>query len=103
VRLLIISHFGGQSQQNLFWSKTYSDLPYFNYYRPNSYKDWKAPVEILRELQPEMDPDMLVLPPLDLESFICTQGVTMYHPFPLFLWQGVCGVEVENPRLGPER
>ena len=60
--------------EDLFWKKAYSYLLYFNYSRPNSYKDWKAPVEILTELEPDMDPHVLALPPLDLESPACSQG-----------------------------
>lgn len=69
--LFAFEHF---PQEQLFWSKTYSYLLYFNFSRPNSYKDWKAPVEILRELEPEIHPHVLAIPPIDLESLICTQG-----------------------------
>jgi transposase len=79
--LFAFEHFPAE---DLFWSKAYSYLLYFNYSRPNSYKDWKAPVQILRELEPEMDPEVLALPPLDLEAIICYKGGHHVSSLPAF-------------------
>ncbi len=68
--LFAFEHF---PQEQLFWSKTYSYLLYFNFSRPNSYKDWKTPAQLLTELAPEINPTVLAMPPLDLESLIYSQ------------------------------
>ena len=50
-----------------FLGKAYSYQLYFNYIRKNRYRENKSPAEILRERFPQMDEDVLNLPPIRLD------------------------------------
>ena len=53
-----------------FLGKTYAYQLYFNYIRRNRYRNNKSPLEILRERFPEVDEDILNLPPIRLETLL---------------------------------
>jgi len=57
-----------QSRDDFFKQATNTQV-WFNYIRKNSYKDWKTPVEILKEDYPDMDPQVLALPPIELDNY----------------------------------
>jgi transposase len=70
-----------------FLGKAYSYQLYFNYIRKNRYRENKSPLEILRERFPEVDEDVLNLPPIRLdhpqESLIAEGRESGYHvPWP---------------------
>lgn len=50
-----------------FLGKTYAYQLFFNYLRKNRYRDNKSPVDILRERFPEVDTNVLNLPPIRLD------------------------------------
>jgi transposase len=52
-----------------FLGKAYAYQLYFNTVRKNRYRDNKSPLEILRERFPEVDEDVLNLPPIHLDSW----------------------------------
>ena len=52
-----------------FFKKAAETQAWFNYVRKNSYKNWKTPLEILREASPGMDPHVLALPPIDMDRY----------------------------------
>ena len=41
---------------------------YFNMFRPNSYKGWQTPLQILNKDLPHVDPQVLALAPIDLDQ-----------------------------------
>ena len=51
-----------------FFAKAATYQLYFNLARPNSYKEWSTPLELLRKARPELPPEVLLLPPLDLDT-----------------------------------
>ncbi len=57
-----------------FWEKTNTYQNYFNVARPNSYKDWKSPLDILEEEKFPNPLSALLLPPLDLATLDFPQG-----------------------------
>lgn len=56
-----------------FWQKITTYQTYWNLGRPNSYKQNKTPLEILREADPKIDPRVLLLPPIDLDTLFDQQ------------------------------
>ena len=79
-----IESFGNETE---FLGKAYAYQLYFNYLRKNRYRDNKSPVEILRERFPDVDEDVLNLPPVlldDLDETLVAQGAgSGYHvPIP---------------------
>jgi len=50
-----------------FFGKTYAYQLFFNYLRKNRYRDSKSPVNILKDRFPEVDTDILNLPPIRLD------------------------------------
>lgn len=61
-----IESFGSKED---FLGKAYSYQLYFNYTRKNRYRDNQSPVDILRERFPDVDEDVLNLPPIHLDSW----------------------------------
>jgi transposase len=58
------------SNQIEFLGKAYAYQLYFNYIRKNRYRDNKSPAEILRERFPNINEDVLNLPPIRLETLL---------------------------------
>lgn len=50
-----------------FFAKVATYQAYFNLARPNSYKGWKTPLELLAQAEPKLSPTILLLPPADLD------------------------------------
>ena len=57
----------GYGDEIEFPGKTYAYQLYFNYYRRNRYRENKSPVDILKERFPDIDENILNLPPIRLE------------------------------------
>jgi transposase len=70
-----------------FLGKAYAYQLYFNYIRKNRYRDTKSPAQILRERFPDVDENVLNLPPIHLDSWeespVAGGGEGGYHvPWP---------------------
>jgi transposase len=50
-----------------FFGKLATYQAYFNLARPNSYKGWKTPWDILAQAEPQLPMNILLLPPADLD------------------------------------
>ena len=61
-----------------FWAKVTTYWRYFNIARPNRNKEWKTPLQILRERNPKLDPAIASWHPLDL-------GAELSQYFPRYL------------------
>ena len=62
-----------------FFDKAYTYQTFFNFERPNTYKENKTPWELAKEKNPRLKKETLMLPPIDLEAVIrnmdsCAQG-----------------------------
>jgi transposase len=74
-----------------FLGKAYTYQLYFNYLRKNRYRENKSPLQILRERFPQVNEDVLNLPPIRLdcleETLVAGRQESGYHvPWPaLFL------------------
>jgi len=64
-----------------FWAKLTTYWRYFNIARPNRNKQWKTPLQILRERNPKLDPAIGSWHPLDL-------GTLLSQYFPRYLPKG---------------
>ena len=62
-----------------FLAKSYAYQLFFNYERKNSWREDKAPVEILREKMPKADDQVLNLPPIRLERVLSSVPLGGYH------------------------
>ena len=62
-----------------FMGKSYAYQLFFNYVRKNRNRGRKAPVEILQERFPSVDPGVLNLPPIRLESLLDFYRKGGYH------------------------
>ena len=62
-----------------FWDKVTTYWRYFNIARPNRNKEWKTPLQILRERNPKLDPAIASWRPLDLGA-ILAQYFPHYPP-----------------------
>jgi hypothetical protein len=68
-----------RNRQNFFEKVTiYQD--YFNLARLNSYKGWKSPLEILKDSEGKISPNVLLLPVLDLDRLFESQMRVMSAP-----------------------
>jgi len=56
------------SSRDDFFKKASETQIWFNYIRKNSYKGWKTPLDILKEDFPTIDPQILALPPIELDK-----------------------------------
>ena len=45
---------------------------YFNYQRPNTWREGKSPYQLLRDLASQISPKVLALPPLVVDTFLST-------------------------------
>jgi hypothetical protein len=50
-----------------FFEKCYSYLLFFNFIRPNTYKEGKSPWQLALEKNPDIKKEALMLPPIDLD------------------------------------
>ena len=86
-----IESFGNEED---FLGKAYAYQLYFNHLRKNRYRENKSPLDILRERFPEVDEQVLNLPPVRLdhldETLVAEGTGSGYHvPWPaLFTGQG---------------
>lgn len=62
-----------------FLGKAYAYQLYFNFKRKNSGKDDKPPVTLLKEDYPNIDPNILNLPPVILESYLKPYKEPVYY------------------------
>ena len=53
-----------------FWEKITTYQNYWNLGRPNSYKDNQTPLEILSKADPNIPPQILLLPPANLDTLL---------------------------------
>ncbi len=67
------------SSEEGFLAKSYAYQLFFNYERKNSWRDDKTPVEILHEKMPEVDDQVLNLPPIRLETVLSSVPLGGYH------------------------
>lgn len=62
-----------------FLAKAYAYQLFFNYERKNRWREDKTPVEILREKMPQVDDQVLNLPPIRLEAVLSSVPLGGYH------------------------
>lgn len=62
-----------------FLGKAYAYLLYFDYIRENRWRDNKSPLQLLRERAPELDEQILNLPPIRLEMLLEEESNGGYH------------------------
>lgn len=62
-----------------FLAKAYAYQLFFNYARKNRWRENKTPVELLREKMPDVDEQVLNLPPIRLETLLATGPPPGYH------------------------
>lgn len=65
-----------------FFAKVQTYQHYWNLARPNSYKAFQTPLDILKASNPNLSPQLLLLPPLDLDTLPFTPGVGHDVPVP---------------------
>jgi transposase len=53
-----------------FFERSYSYLLFFNFERPNTYKEGKSPWQLAKEKNPELKKEALILPPIDLDAAV---------------------------------
>jgi hypothetical protein len=85
-----IERFNGLIEEEFYMSETFEDDEdflakayayelFFNYGRKNRWRDNKTPVEILREKMPQVDEQVLNLPPIRLETLLASGPSPGYH------------------------
>ena len=57
-----------------FWNKIATWQNWYNLRRKNRSRGWKCPAENLRELQPQRDLAIFLLPPLHVDTLLAAQG-----------------------------
>ena len=62
-----------------FFNKAHTYQTFFNFERPNTYKENKTPWELAKEKNPKLKKEALMLPPIDLDAVVrdmdfCDQG-----------------------------
>jgi transposase len=76
-----------------FMQKVLTYQTFFNFQRPNSYKENKTPWQLAKEKRPDLPPEALLLPPVDLDALLNKKfafnplgGYDVYSaPFPLIV------------------
>jgi len=53
-----------------FMRKILSYQTFFNFQRPNSYKENKTPWQLAKDKRPDLSPEALLLPPIDLDALL---------------------------------
>jgi len=66
-----IEHFAGPLD---FWQKIATWQTHYNLHRKNSSRGWKAPLENLREIEPQRDTAIFLLPPIHVDILLAAQG-----------------------------
>jgi len=71
-----------------FFGKAYSYLLFYNYFRPNSWKDHQSPWEIVEKAFPELNRNVLNLQPIHLDPLTAQFVEGGYHvpKFPISLY-----------------
>jgi len=62
-----------------FFAKAYSYLLFYNYFRPNSWKEDQSPWQIVQKAFPGMEPNVLNLPPIHLDPLTVSFVEGGYH------------------------
>lgn len=62
-----------------FFAKAYSYLLFYNYFRPNSWKENQSPWEIVQKAFPDLDRNVLNLPPIHLDPLTSYFIGSGYH------------------------
>ena len=57
-----------------FWQKIATWQNNYNFKRKNSSRGWKSPAENLREIEPQRDLAIFLLPPLHVDTLLAAQG-----------------------------
>jgi hypothetical protein len=57
-----------------FWNKIATWQNWYNLQRKNSSRGWKSPAENLREIQPQCDTAIFLLPPVHVDILLAAQG-----------------------------
>lgn len=69
------------SSRQDFFNKVYSYQLFFNLQRPNSYKEFKTPYQLIKEKMPNLDASVATLPPLDLDALLASNSsLQNYNP-----------------------
>ncbi len=58
-----------------FFNKVHTYQTFFNFERPNTYKENKTPWELAKEKNPKLKKEALMLPPIDLEEVVRNMDV----------------------------
>lgn len=66
-----------------FWEKITTYQHYWNLARPNSYKFNRAPIQILKEADPNLSSKILLFGPLNLETLLDQSLRRVYHHVPV--------------------
>jgi hypothetical protein len=53
-----------------FLNKATTYQLFFNLHRPNSYKEHKSPLQLVKEKKPDLDQRLLMIPPVDLDKLL---------------------------------
>ena len=53
-----------------FLNKATAYQLFFNLHRPNSYKEHKSPLQLVKEKKPDLDQRLLMIPPVDLDKLL---------------------------------
>ena len=92
-----------------FFNKAAAYQMFFNLHRPNSYKEHKTPWQLAQEKNPDLNKNLLMIPPVDLDKLFGWQAA-LYHqrgnyhltvPFGAKKWKKwlckkVCGFSMWN-------
>ena len=60
-----------------FFNKVYSYQLFFNLERPNSYKEGKTPWQLAKDKVPDLDPKVLMIPPVDLDALLAQKSALL--------------------------
>ena len=80
-----------------FFDKVHTYQTFFNFERPNTYKENKTPWELAKEKNPRLKKEALMLPPIDLDAVVrnmdcCIQGGNDVLLNPTPAWKFCCGI-----------
>lgn len=63
-----------------FFNKVYSYQLFFNLERPNSYKEGKTPWQLAKDKVPDLDQQVLMIPPVDLDALLAQKSALLKNP-----------------------
>jgi transposase len=81
-----------------FFDKVYSYLLFFNLERINSYKEFKSPIQLALEKVPNLNPSVLMLPPIDLR-FLLNLNLAFFNNGGYDVSSGPCLAALRHPNL----